>query len=269
MPAWFHNLRREVTGQAHQLAERGLLLSGVPRPQALLVLGHMRSGSTLLLHLLMTHPQIAAVGERNAVYRRRADLATLALVSRRARGPARRPLRYVADQVNHNHLTPQLALLRDARVRVLFLLRRPEPTLASLLEMSRRFYDDSWTLERAADYYVTRLKFLQAAAAALGGAPSAATLTYEGLTTQPHAALARLGSFLGLDSPLSARYATHGFTGQRGDPGPRIGAGEVLPPAPPGRPLPRDARPVAQALAAYEACRKTLAARALVGGPDA
>ncbi|HUA89621.1 MAG TPA: sulfotransferase, partial [Steroidobacteraceae bacterium] len=71
MPAWFHNLRREVTGQAHQLAERGLLLSGVPRPQALLVLGHMRSGSTLLLHLLMTHPQIAAVGERNAVYRRR------------------------------------------------------------------------------------------------------------------------------------------------------------------------------------------------------
>jgi hypothetical protein len=61
---------------------------------ALLLLGHMRSGSTLVLHLLLTNPQIAALGERNVRYALAADLARLALSARMAQG---RPLRRFLD----------------------------------------------------------------------------------------------------------------------------------------------------------------------------
>src|SRR5580658_860179 len=134
------NIRRlgkRLIERATLAAETSLDAVGVSSPCALLLLGHMRSGSTLLLHLLMTNPEVSAMGERGAVYASRADLARLALATRWAHRSPFRHLGYVADQVNHNQLTPNLSLLKDPRVRVLFLLRRPELTLACILELYR------------------------------------------------------------------------------------------------------------------------------------
>src|SRR5580658_6689096 len=130
------NIRRlgkRLIERATLAAETSLDAVGVSSPCALLLLGHMRSGSTLLLHLLMTNPEVSAMGERGAVYASRADLARLTIAARIARRSPFRRLRYVVDQVNHNQLTPNSRLVQDPRIRILFLLRRPERTIASIL----------------------------------------------------------------------------------------------------------------------------------------
>src|SRR3984957_4837740 len=184
MRAQIRKLRRHALGNACSLAEGGLATLGVARPQALLLLGHMRCGSTLLLHLLMTNPQVSAQGERNAVYASGADFARLALSTRLAHPSPLRRLRYVADQVNHNHATPGEQVLGRRRVRAVFLLRGSDAALASLLELSRVFYEGAWSPERALEYYIGRGARLQQLAG--GFRPGqAAFLTSHTLTPPP------------------------------------------------------------------------------------
>ncbi len=258
-------LRRRAFGQACVLTECSLAALGVARPQALLLLGHMRCGSTLLLHLLMSNPQVSGLGERNAMYAHPADFARLALATRLGHPAPLRPLRYVIDQVNHNHTIPAQALLRGARVKVVFLLRQSEAALASLLELSRVFYEGAWSPARALDYYVSRVARLRELAALL--APSqAAFLTYETLTAQPAAALEALRVFLGLARGFSQDYATYAFTGERGDPGPRIASGRLQPAARVAVPAAMDPEQLQQARLAYRSCRLALSRFALLEG---
>jgi hypothetical protein len=219
---------RAALGGTAVLAETGLEAVGVPRPAALLVLGHMRSGSTLLLHLLMTNPEISAVGERGKVYACRADLARLRIAARLAHGSPVRHLRYVADQVNHDHLTPDACLLREAEIRVLFLVRQPEATIASIVDLYRRYHPLPWSVPQAVDYYVQRLETLARLAAALPGRMSAALVRYEDLIAWPDETLEALRRFLQLAHGFSRTYRIHRFTRTYGDPGPNIATGRIL-----------------------------------------
>lgn len=258
-----NDLTRKIGRRARAYASLGaeglLAACGVRRPQIILILGHMRSGSTLLLHLLQTHPEVAALGERNSIYADGADLAQLVIATRRAQARPLRGVRYVADQVNHNKFTPVPNLLGRRRVRALFLLRAPAPALASLLELSRRFYRDSWTPLRAVDYYCERLAELERLGAPLspqGG--QAAFLSYEALTTRPQPLLADLSAFLGLAPPLRAEYVVQSYTGKRGDPGDRIRSGRILPAVQVEPSI--EPSLLARATAAHERCCATLAA---------
>jgi len=222
-------------------------LLGVPEG-AVLVLGHMRSGSTLLLHLLMTRPEVLAAGERNTAYRGRAELDLLArdcfLVNRKPFGR----VRYVVDQLNHDRFVPDPQFLLHHRVWPVLLVRRPGPAIGS---MARTFEGMGSTVEDHARYYTARVGTLTRYAELLRGAGRAPRLiTYEALTADPVATLEPLRLALGLPGPFSARYATRRFTGVRGDPSEVIKAGHVRPDQ--GR-----AEPVAPALleaaeAAYE-----------------
>jgi hypothetical protein len=225
-------LGKRAIGAAALAAEACLESVGVPSPSALLLLGHMRSGSTLLLHLLMTNPEVAALGERGAAYTCRADFARLAIAARLAGAAPFRRLRYVADQVNHDGLTPDASLLQDRRVRILFLLRRPQPSISSILELYRVHYDAPWSVSRAVDYYVGRLRALMKLGQSLPGPTSAALIRYESMTDSPQRTLEALRTFLGLRQGFSLTYATYPFTGKSGDPGPNIGAGRIVRPRP-------------------------------------
>jgi len=180
------------------------------------------------------------------------------------RTPGQGDLRLVVDQLNHNHLTPRAQLLGARRVRLLFLLRRPEGSLTSLLRLSREFYGDAWTPERAVDYYVTRLDFLADLYRGLAGRARAAFLRYETLTAQPAAVLGRLCGLVDFEAHFQTRYAAQPFTGSRGDPGSRIRAGEVLPEAAPAVAPELSAAALERARGAYERCRDVLSAAALV-----
>jgi hypothetical protein len=255
-------LGKRAIESAVMAAEASLRAVGVPSPSALLLLGHMRSGSTLLLHLLMTNPEVSALGERGAVYTSRADLARLAIAARLARRAPFRCLRYVADQVNHNQLTPNSRLLQDPRVRILFLLRRPQCTIASILELYRLHYRQSWSPCQAVDYYIERLGALTELGESLASPIRAALISYEALMDLPQETLEALRLFLGLKEGFTQTYTTYSFTGKHGDPGPNIAAGRIIHKVPTA-PVHLDASELQRATRAYDRCRNALARFAL------
>jgi hypothetical protein len=207
------------------LAARGLLRVFRPeRPRAVFIIGHMRSGSTLLLHILLTTPEIIACGERNAPYDSPADLDKLEIFARMAQRAPLRPVRFAADQINHDHLTPSAGLLRSERVRCLFIVREPDETIRSILALTRTYYTP-WSARRAVDYYCSRLETLAGCAAA--GMPFEA-VTYSDLVDNTSATLRRIESFLGLERRLSESYTVQRFTGERGDPSNRIFRGTIV-----------------------------------------
>jgi hypothetical protein len=71
------------------------------------VLGHMRPGSSLLHHILVSHPDLLGCGERNVAYDSADDLHRLQLAARRHRRAYWRRYRYLVDQINHDRFVPR------------------------------------------------------------------------------------------------------------------------------------------------------------------
>lgn len=262
------SLRRSIILAGSRVAETALACTGVRRPQVVLLLGHMRSGSTLLMHLLLSHPAISGLGERNTTYESSADLSRLVVATRfKSRRPFAR-FQYCVDQINHDRFTPVPAVLHHSRVRLLFLIREPRDSIASLLELTRTYYEP-WSLARAVDYYVQRLDTLAKYARSIDRPERAAFLTYQDLTERSRQSLTRLAGFLGIETPILDTYPVRDFTGRRGDPGSVIGTGRIsqgrahaLPPDSDGE--------LARAQGAYQESLRALAPLGLVDrGPAA
>ena len=234
----------------------------------LFVVSHMRSFSSLLCHILGSHPEISGYGEAHLSYFSRLDLHRLA---RKVQEATDNPVlgRYVLDKILHNHREIAPGVLDRPEIKVLFLLRNPEDTLRSILNMAHarghkgKFSDPG----RVVDYYVTRLRQLESYCALLDG--NALFLESEGLLGDTERVLVELARWLELGEPLQADYRTFRLTGApgHGDPSPTIRTGTVV--------RDDDARhqhyvqiPISedllqQGLAAYASCREGLARRCI------
>lgn len=249
-------LKRMLRQAAFRACHAGLRALGCAPATTVFILGHMRSGSTLLLHILLSHPDIAGCGEQNTPYHTVRDLHRLAVTARFAQGPLLRRFRYVVDQINHDHLTPNEALLQDSRVRLLFLIREPPASLSSIIHLTRTFYEE-WPVQRVADYYVQRLNTLTRYAESNTFCGRALALTYQDLLADTSFTLGRLQAFFDLDTGLAERYDMQLFTGCRGDPSDAIRAGRIVRDrVPPREALPADV--LDRAWHAYDACRRAL-----------
>ena len=122
---------------------------------------------------------------------------------------------------------PAPELLRHPRLRVIFLARNPAPALESLLDLSKKYYNDRWTPEMAVDYYVERVTMLNTLRNQLSGMQTAAVLTYDELTEQPEVSMNSLTTLLNLNPPLTSSYAPIEGSGFRGDPGEKIQLGVI------------------------------------------
>ncbi len=201
-------------------------LSNSNQQQFIFLLGHMRSGSTLLQHLLISHPQICGLGERNLAYKNENDLWKLVA---RCRWKYQKPFykySFFIDQINHNHLTPTIDLLKMDTVKIIFLLRKPDASISSLLRLSEKYYDGKWTPESATDYYVNRLQFLQRSMQKLDNS-TYWLVQYEGLIHHSEKVLSQIADFLNLNSPIQQTYKTFDFTGKKGDPSQKIDFGKI------------------------------------------
>jgi len=189
----------------------------------LLVVSHMRSNTTVLSYILGSHPQIAGAAEIHQRYRRPLDLAKLRCrLLRKHRG--KQGARYFLDKLLHDQYEIADSLLRRDDVQLLFLLRRPEQTLRSIIAMGQGEGEPAWYREpeRVAGYYEARLRFMAHCAERidrLGAAHRACLLTAEDFLARPEATLAALSLRLGLSPTLSTGYQVFDFTG-------RIGAGD-------------------------------------------
>ncbi len=196
----------------------------------ILILSHMRSYSTLLAHLLGSHPEIGGYAESGTAYRSRLALYGLRWRLAFAQGFGRR--RYVLDKVLHDSYSISERVLRQRSVVPIVLIRKPEPTLASIFELGALAGAMPWYIdpEAVTRYYVRRLARLKDY---VGWARDRAIVVRsEQLVREPQRVLTRIASKLELHSPLSTTYQLFEHTGEPryGDPSARILAGRVVPP---------------------------------------
>jgi hypothetical protein len=229
----------------------------------LFVVSHMRSYSSLLCHILGSHPEISGYSEAHQSYLGRNDLDRLARTVREHTGEAALN-RFVLDKVLHNHAEIGPDVLRRPDVRCVFLLRKAEDTIASILNMARALehvgrYSDP---QQVVVYYAERLAQMARYGSQVGG--RALFVESERLLDDTDAVLARLTQWLALGEPLSEHYRTFPYTGMpgHGDPSPHIRAGKVVKSNPERHrdyvsiPIPDDV--IARGNAAHAACHAAL-----------
>lgn len=234
----------------------------------LFVVSHMRSFSSVLCHILGSHPEISGYAEAHLSYFGRLDLQRLARKVQQVTG---NPMlgRYVLDKILHNHREIAPAVLERPEMKVLFLLRNPEDTFRSILNLSHirgsrgKFSDPPRVLE----YYVKRLQQLDGYCAQLNG--NAFFLESERLISDTEPVLADLSRWLELREPLKADYRTFRFTGAPGygDPSATILAGTVVRNDDERHrhyiPIALPSELIEQGVAAHASCREGLARRCI------
>ena len=220
----------------------------------LFVLGHMRTGSSLLVHILTSNPGIVGYGETHSVYTQPQDFgAVTAHICRRLRRVPGNEA-YMLDKVLHKYQVARDEVLLHPSVRLVFMIRRPVMALSSIV----RQVGHTFSPERAREHYIGQIKWMQATAQRLD--PTRWTfVTYQDLVEETAQVFERLERFLGVDEPMTETYRTTRFTGVRGvgDAGTHIESGRIKRNI--DRTVDRRIRPfLREARWAFTACYETL-----------
>jgi hypothetical protein len=223
----------------------------------ILLISHMRSHSSLLAHILGSHPEIDGYSELHRSYESQVELREMTRRIEEATGRRRRG-RYALDKLLHNAGQIDAAILRRDDVKVVLLIRNPVDTIPSIVRTARAV-DRSLPAaapEAAINYYVTRLERIGQYSELIG--ERAAFVESERLIDDTDAVLARLTRYLGLATPLEPTYERFPLSGRpgHGDPSTNILAGRVLRDDERDRgtdePVDIPAGPMSAAVAAYE-----------------
>ncbi len=195
----------------------------------LFLFSHMRSYSSVLSHVLGAHPEIAGYSESHLKYRHGSDLAALRWRIARAIGGVPTG-RYLLDKLLHNYMLIPRQLRHSDSMRSLIFVRRPVPTLQSILRMHSMLPQVGWHGDPAAVavYYCERLTWVAAVGVMLK--ERALAFPAEAITGQTHDLLGAVGDHLGLSSSLAPVYTPKRYTGQAayGDISPNIQRGHIL-----------------------------------------
>lgn len=238
------------------------------------ILSMMRSGSSLLTHLLVNHPRIEGFGECWIRYETTADfrelVARVRLYNTLERLWRRLPDRsqdgqIMLDKLLHDRLLPCVEVLNEAQLKVIFLLRRPRDVVSSLLRAGKPF-PHSGTPAAAAGYCTSRLQALERYATSIREPRKALVLHYEALLDRTHDSLQHLQAFLGLVQPLSECYELNIATGvpALGDPTKLIKIGRVVKNHKPP-PIDIPAEILRDCKHAYRRCQEVLAEKGIAG----
>jgi len=197
----------------------------------LFIAGHQHSYSTLLAHILGTSPEIAGYREHHLAYRSPAGLWVLC--RRLAEEfPDKQPS-WLMDKLLHDAYRLSPWLLNAIPCRLILLLRRPAPYLASSLNLQRIVHGPAHPigpeyLAKGRAHYSARLRTLAELARRVRRPKY--FLAAERLAGDTTHVLEELRHFLSLRQPLSPDYQLFAHTGQRGhgDPSEVIRAGHVV-----------------------------------------
>jgi hypothetical protein len=243
-------------------ARNPVLLSG--RKQYLFVLSHMRCHTSLLSHVLGSHPEINGHSEMHQGYSSSLDLLKLRCKVSMDNAHMLKG-RYVLDKVLFDYgLSPRILTARETKV--IFVLRKPESTLKSIMAMAREYGGVDWHHDphKVLAYYVARLCQLEefAILRARAGAPTAFYFDSELLIDRTDLVLRELTHWLGLASDLSPRYRLFETTGRSGwgDPSEAIRSGRILKSTVRRVDVDLDGYLLEQATPVFDRCRNTFLA---------
>jgi len=200
-----------------------------PWTRFVFILAPMRSGTTLVNHILAAAPGVLTAGETHLTYETPRDLGRLVQkVYRYGRNASLRPAT-VVEKCVMNDLLRAPTVLADPRCRTVFMLRDPIATVGSLLALKGKGWPHADDPDDAASYFEARLAELRRQANVLAPTGRTFFLPYEALTRTPRPALDALGDFLDLRDPLREDYEAQRWTGvpARGDLSDTIRSGRI------------------------------------------
>jgi hypothetical protein len=177
----------------------------------LFILSHMRSGSSLLTHILNSNPEIIGYGESHLHYASELDFKPLMFKVYSLLKNLTMNHKYVLDKVLHSHKFEREQFLTSEQVYNIFLLREPRRTLASILDRKPHLNE-----QEAYDYYVERLLTLEKYAKLINSKERSLFITYDQLVNQTDLVLSALQDFLETKEGFSEQYQVLKTTGMRG-----------------------------------------------------
>lgn len=204
------------------------VVNPIAMPNVVFILSHMRSGSSILEHILSSNSQILGTGEQSRIYHKKTDFNRMELFARWNQKSIFKSYKYTVDQLLHNDFTPNKTLLKNNHIKFIFLIRSPCETISSIENLGGYPYSiDNTGKYSSLNYYIDRLNELVIISK---GIPSNSQcfLTYKDLTVNTDKTLHKISQFLELRTPLKKEYKLKSSTGKLGDRSEYIKRGKVI-----------------------------------------
>jgi hypothetical protein len=212
------------------------------------VLAHGRSGSTLLSHVLASHPNFTGAGELFLTYTTPSDLPNLILTTCEYLHKWRVCTPFIVDQINQDQFLTDETLKSSLVHKCVILIRSPEATLKSMMKVFGR------QETAACRYYVERLATLAHYGSILR--ERAILVEYDDLIEHTEETLAGLTRLFAVDPPFSPEYVVHRATGKTGDPSANLLTGRIF--RTPEHAIAISPEVMAEATPAFVQCRQQL-----------
>jgi hypothetical protein len=178
----------------------------------LFVLSHMRSGSSLLAHILISNSEeVIGYGETHITYSSEADFKQLIFKVYRKTQALNMEHKYILDKVLFKNKFVNENLLLAEQVYVIFLIREAAKSLSSLLALKPH-----WTEEQALHYYCERLATLEKYAKLINNKKRSFFITYDLLLQNTNLVFDTFKNFLDTENTFSEEYRILKTTGMRG-----------------------------------------------------
>lgn len=184
--------------------------------EPIFIMGHMRTGSSLLEHILSSNKDIIGAGEQARVYKENYDIIKSNFFCRRKNEQYTTSFNYFTDQILHDRFTPNLDFLTQIKAKYIFIIRDPIETISSLENGPGGFKINAKGYCNTINYYKHRVESLINLSETLND-KSTFFLTYHNLVDDTISTLNNLTTFLNLEEPLSQRYKLKKTTGRLGD----------------------------------------------------
>jgi hypothetical protein len=198
------------------------------RTKYLFIFSHMRSRSSLLSHILGSNPDICGYSELHNSYSGYANLIKMRMDLTHDLKCTLND-KYLLDKLLHNNHSVSQKVFAITKPKVIFLLREPEDTIKSIINMSFVTGRDICYRDpkKALDYYCSRLESLEKYAKTLEN--NYLFIESDELVSNTDYVLEHLSKWLNLSKTLDKKYSNFQKTGNigSGDPSNNIKSGIV------------------------------------------
>jgi len=205
---------------------RVLLHAGRTR-KAIFLISHMRAYTSLLGHIIGSHPDVEGYYEMHTGYFSSRSLVKWKALYYKYDAP-KKSANAMFDKLLHNRykVSPEFEQALDCRFMVA--LREAEPSISSIMKLYSGRDDARASLDGAASYYSGRVKGIERFAQERAG--SFFYYDAEALVEKPEDLLEELTEFLQLREPLAQEYRLSSLSGQRGagDSSAVLGSGVIV-----------------------------------------
>lgn len=202
--------------------------------KVIFVLSHMRSGSSLLTHILISNPEIKGYGETHIRYSSETDLKQLmfknyfhsqTFTNIQDLEKLSMNHTYILDKLLHDNKLLNENLLQSENFYFIFLIREAQRSLVSMLD-----HKPHWTEKDAIQYYNQRLSTLTRYAQIINNKNKSLLITYNQLINETDAVLTALQTFLNTQTKFAENYQVLNTTGMRnvGDFKENIRSGKII-----------------------------------------